>query len=30
MREKITCPLREIPVDGGATLKVHGILNYVV
>jgi hypothetical protein len=24
MREKITCPLREIPVNGGATLKVHG------
>jgi hypothetical protein len=24
MREKITCPLREIPVAGGATIQVNG------
>jgi hypothetical protein len=24
MREKITCPLRKIPVVGGATIQVNG------
>lgn len=24
MRENITCPLREIPVAGGAVIQVHG------